>query len=132
MDHSRDIKNPYSVLIEDMIKLMAGLTEQQVRDAVLIFQDLIDSKRVVSYIKDISGLITVLEARNTLHSQNVEDLLTISKAVDCPLAIKMIENYKKYKEPIKRSEPSRVSIESPVKNPIVEQTEKGINISAYK
>ena len=53
----RDIRNPYSVLIEDIVKLhLGGLTDQEVKDSVELFREQIESNRVMSYIKDIRGL----------------------------------------------------------------------------
>lgn len=126
MDVLRDIKNPYCVLLEDIKKLMAGLTEQQIKDAVESFREQIQSNRVASYIKDISGLISILEARNVLHSKNVDALLLISQTVNHPLAIKMVENYKRYKEPTVRSLPSKIPARSPLLSPQEQQRENGM------
>ncbi|KZS04322.1 Uncharacterized protein APZ42_032618 [Daphnia magna] len=95
----RDIRNPYSVLIEDVVKLhLAALTEKELKDVVEHFRDQIQSNRVISYIKDIYSLVTVLEARNVLNSQNVDALLDISKIINRPLAAQRIQDYKKQKE----------------------------------
>ncbi|KAI9557637.1 hypothetical protein GHT06_017465 [Daphnia sinensis] len=95
----RDIRNPYSVLIEDVVKLhLAALTEKELKDVVEHFRDQIQSNRVISYIKDIYSLVTVLEARNVLNSQNVDALLDIAKLVNRPLAAQRIQDYKKHRE----------------------------------
>ena len=92
----RDIRNPYSVLIEDIVKLhLGGLTDQEVKDSVELFHEQIESNRVMSYIKDIRGLVSILEARNVLNPQNVDALIQVSNHVKRPFALKRIEDYKK-------------------------------------
>lgn len=96
---NRDIRNPYSVLIEDVVKLhLAALTEKELKDVVEHFRDQIQSNRVMSYIKDIYSLVTILEARNVLNYQNVDALLDISRIINRPLAAKRIQDYKKQRE----------------------------------
>lgn len=106
MEPLLEIKTPYRGLIEDVTKLMANVTEQQIADIVEIFRGVIQSNRVISYIKDINDLISILEARNVLYSQNVEALLRISRTVNCAKAIGLIETYKSYKPDILRLPPN--------------------------
>ncbi len=110
---TRDIRNPYSVLIEDVVKLhLAALTEKELKDAVEHFRDKIQSNRVMSYIKDIYSLVSILEARNVLNPQNVDALLDLSKIVNRPLAARRIEDYKKHREIVIRP-PSPIPVPKP-------------------
>lgn len=110
---TRDIRNPYSVLIEDVVKLhLAALTEKELKDAVEHFRHKIQSNRVMSYIKDIYSLVSILEARNVLNPQNVDALLDLSKIVNRPLAARRIEDYKKHREIVIRP-PSPIPVPKP-------------------
>lgn len=88
-------KTPYDVLIEETIKLhLADLPEKDIKHAVELCREHIQSNRVISYIKDIHGLISILEARNALNPQNVDTLLQISKAVNRPAATRRVDHYR--------------------------------------
>ncbi|XP_057366665.1 uncharacterized protein LOC130687505 [Daphnia carinata] len=117
----RDIRNPYSVLIEDVVKLhLAALTEKELKDVVEHFRDQIQSNRVICYIKDIYSLVTVLEARNVLNSQNVDALLDIAKLINRPLAAQRIQDYKKHRELVMHPPLPKLAPSSPSSPPCIE------------
>jgi hypothetical protein len=134
---TRDIRNPYSVLIEDVVKLhLAALGERELKDALERFRDQIQSNRVMSYIKDINSLVSILEARNVLNPQNVDALLEISKIVDRPLAARRIEDYKKHREivihPPSPVLPAKQEIKMTRQDSRDKLTEKGKKVTSFE
>lgn len=121
MEFIREIKNPYRVLIEDVTKLLADVPEQQIKSvAEKHFLEVIQSNRVVSYIKDICDLVAILEARTYLYSQNVDGLLLISESFQSSLAVQRVEAYKNYK-PVVRIPPNQIPDNKPIPPTVKEE-----------
>ena len=128
------IRNPFYVLVQDVIKLTANATEQQIQSAIFLFRNQIQSNRVIGYITDFRGLIAILEARSVLHFQNVEPLELIAKIADCKLALDLIEKYKTYQEPVGPISPkisthltiSELPKKTKIKNAVIEVKEDAV------
>lgn len=84
----------YNDLINDLEGLyLAGLSAAEIKTLVTNFETQIQSKRVCSHIKDLKGLINILEARNILKLDNVEALSKAAQVVGREAAIKRVEDY---------------------------------------
>ena len=75
---------------------LANLSERDVANIVQEFKNEINSVRVMSHIRDLRGVMLILEARRILQPENPWALEKISQIVDRPFGLERIKHYNRY------------------------------------
>lgn len=87
----------YKEMKEELEELhLANVSKIDISNIIDAFQYEINSIRVACHIKDIKGIISILEARGTLHPENLLALETISEIVNRPFGRERINDFKRF------------------------------------
>ena len=87
-------ETPYEELLKDLEKdCLAGVSEEELKGVVKHFENIIESNRVCSHIKTLSGLIKILEARGVLKPSDVTALEKVSELLQRPTGVKRVQEY---------------------------------------
>jgi len=99
MATSKKVINHYEEMKKELEELhLADLSKTDIGNVISEFKCEINSVRVSSRVKDLRGVISILEARGSLLPEDPWALEKISGIVNRPFATKRISNYKHYIE----------------------------------